>query len=152
MSRRPRPVPGRSLLAAALLLGGCGLPGLEIGPDGDAPGDGAETAVVYPVPPEKPAAPEIGDGHDASPLSSFVGMTQDEVEARLGPAQGIRESAPARVWEYRTPTCALDFYFYMDLQSQQFLVLAYDLNTADGNADDDTVSLCLQALKGAARE
>jgi hypothetical protein len=72
----------------------------------------------------------------------LIGLDQQEVKELLGTATHTREVAPAVVWEYRQKACALDIFFYLDLASQRFRALAYDMKSADGN-EDRTLALCL---------
>lgn len=76
----------------------------------------------------------------------LVGLDQREVKDLLGTATRTREVPPAVVWEYRVKACALDIFFYLDLASQRFRALAYDIKSADGN-EDRTLSLCLHKFR-----
>jgi hypothetical protein len=45
---------------------------------------------------------------------SLIGLTADAVTAALGAPQFRRREAPAEVWHYRTKTCFLDLFLYLD--------------------------------------
>ena len=97
-----------------------------------------------------PAEPKSPDGALANTAQlvpqKLIGLDQQEVKELLGTATRTREVAPAVVWEYRQKACALDIFFYLDLASQRFRALAYDMKSADGN-EDRTLALCLHHFR-----
>jgi len=100
-----------------------------------------------PPPPAEPK-PSVGPSTETAQLAPriLIGLDQREVTELLGAATRTREVPPAVVWEYRMPACALDIFFYLDLASQRFRALAYDMKSADGN-EDKTLSICLNQFK-----
>ena len=76
----------------------------------------------------------------------LIGLDQRQVQDLLGVANRTREVSPAVVWEYRTKGCGLDVFFYLDLASQRFRALAYDIKRTDGS-DDRTLAFCLDLIK-----
>lgn len=91
--------------------------------------------------PAKPAAKP----KDLTP-PQLVGLNEDEVVRLLGPAGSRREEPPATVWQYRAPDCALDLFFYMDMETRRFRALAYDLSTTDGSKGDRALNGCLKQI------
>jgi hypothetical protein len=59
------------------------------------------------------------------------GMRPEDVARVLGDPWQRAEAAPATVWRYVTRECALDLYFYLDLQSRVTRVLDIVLRPAD---------------------
>lgn len=95
----------------------------------------------------KPAPPEEKLPKTAQLVPQrLIGLDQREVTDLLGPAIRAREVSPAVVWEYRLSTCALDIFFYLDLASQRFRALAYDMRSADGK-EDKSLAFCLDRIR-----
>lgn len=85
------------------------------------------------------------------PLSPhrLIGMSRAETFAVLGTPTQIREMSPATVWRYAMGRCELDLYFFMDLGSNAFRVLTFDVRTeVSGNAAQQA---CLGRLRAASR-
>jgi len=70
----------------------------------------------------------------------------DEMVRLLGTADTLREEPPATVWGYRSATCTLDLFFYMDMESRSFRALAYDVSTTDGVKGDRALNACLKQI------
>lgn len=98
-------------------------------------------APAKPTPPPKPA--EAGASLS---LPELVGMSEEEVARLLGTADSLREEPPATVWGYQAGTCALDLFFYMDVESRNFRALAYDVGTTDGVKGDAALNACLKQI------
>lgn len=144
-----------------LMAGGCapllerlglppaGQPAAEPAPAGPptAPADlkpfppAVKPAPAKPTPPPKPA--EAGA---ALSLPELVGMSEEQVARLLGTADTLREEPPATVWGYKAGTCALDLFFYMDVESRNFRALAYDVSTTDGVKGDPALNACLKQI------
>lgn len=101
-------------------------------------------APAKPTPP--PAKPAVPGGTRALTPPALVGMSEDEIFQLLGQANTRREEPPATIWEYRSRDCALDLFFYMDMESKRFRALAYDVSTTDGAKGDRALSLCLKQI------
>lgn len=95
-------------------------------------------APAKPTPPPKPGA--------SLSLPELVGMSEEEVARLLGTADTLREEPPATVWGYQAGTCALDLFFYMDVESRNFRALAYDVSTSDGVKGDAALNACLKQI------
>ena len=103
-----------------LALAGCG-------PLGSI-GRGDEPKARPAVPPPKPVRavfnPEVLNGADE------VG-----VRSLLGPPRAVREQSPATVWAYGDEACGLDVFFFLDVSSDKFRVLSYEVKVAkDGES------------------
>ncbi len=61
----------------------------------------------------------------------LVGMGPSEVELVVGPPSSIRDEPPATVWSYQTDRCALEIFFYREIQTQRPRALAYAVKGQD---------------------
>jgi len=61
--------------------------------------------------------------------ATLVGLDKSQTVARLGRPTSVRSKPPATVWRYAGTRCAMEVFFYMDLQSQSFRALAYEVIT-----------------------
>jgi hypothetical protein len=98
---------------------------------GPAPEAGAEAlAMIAP----QPAGPGPGPAV-ASPLpvKELIGLDQTAAIRLFGAAAERTEEPPATVWRYKTATCELDLFFYLDLRSGRMRTLHY---TFKGDAAD----------------
>ena len=75
------------------------------------------------VKPQPPAPPSAG----AFNPDSLIGLNQDEILLLLGNASSVRQEAPARVWNYSTDGCDFELFFYLDLATDSFHALAYEV-------------------------
>lgn len=110
-------------LMAAAMVAGCETlfepapPAARPAPPAPPPEAPRAARVVPPPPPPAPSpATEI----------KLVGLSEDEVQALLGPPSTAAEQPPAKVWEYRAGNCAVDVYFYLDVGRNAFYALHYD--------------------------
>ena len=144
-----------------LMTAGCAplLDRLGLPPEGPPPGEpapgGPSTAPAdlkpFTPPPVKPApakpTPPPKPAPDSSlSLPELVGLSEAEVARLLGTADSLREEPPATIWGYRAGTCALDLFFYMDVESRNFRALAYDVSTTDGVKGDPALNACLKQI------
>jgi hypothetical protein len=117
---------------------------------------------LYPLPARKPMppadtaalAPEVGSPAlalgspaPASPppdASELIGLDQPAATHLLGEATEQSEAPPATIWRYRSATCELDLFFYLDLRSGKMRTLHYSFKgeTGDPAARQD----CLRSL------
>lgn len=106
----------------------------------DNPGADARAALLQPLtkgpaPGRKPAMrPAPGKPAQEARLEAFdpaslVGLDKAQTVARLGRPSSVRSKPPATVWRYAGTNCAMELFFYMDLQSQSFRALAYEVTT-----------------------
>jgi hypothetical protein len=74
---------------------------------------------------------------------TIIGKSQGEAEAMLGQPSAIRNSPPATIWQYRTDTCVLDVFFYMDMGTNSLRALDYDARLPDAPATDEAAGRCM---------
>ena len=152
---------GPGLLLAVLLLTGC--PGTVIPPDAGplrsaAPPSARVAAREAPRPAVKQAAKTIAAPASTAPAGAalapsappgaalaaaafepdaLVGLDQGQTRRLLGAPAATEEEAPARVWRYADEACTLKVFFYMDVTSQDFRALSYDMKSSDNVRDAD---------------
>ena len=67
---------------------------------------------------------------------SLIGLRPDQVSGQLGRPRKIAKDGPGLVWRYVAAGCGLNVYFFPDLRTNQFHVLKFSLEGADGKALD----------------
>lgn len=150
------------LCAAALLcagLAGCADAG---GLQAEAPPAAEPTAPAVPaanpkLPAEKPrrhaSLPPDAKPETRLPVlgpEMLVGLDQGQIELLLGTPADVREQPPATVWSYRAKNCALNVFFYPDLQTREVRALAYDVLA--GSEAERSKNACFAALRARAKE
>jgi hypothetical protein len=121
----------------ALALGGCAL-FQPPAPPPRAPDFVPEAREhLPPPPPPKPRPPAtlarltpLGAEVPES-LDGLIGFDEPQIAAVLGEPQSRAEAAPATIWRYSGTHCAIDIYFYLDLQSQAMRALHYEVRDHD---------------------
>ena len=90
------------------------------------------------------AAPGSADTSPPLRASELIGLDQQAVAQLFGAATERSEDPPATVWRYKTATCELDLFFYLDLRSGQMRTLHYAFkgDAADIERRED----CLRSL------
>ena len=78
--------------------------------------------------------------------SQLVELDQPGATRLFGAATEQAEAPPATVWRYRSPTCELDLFFYLDLRSGKMRTLHYAFKDDQGGSED-----CLRSLVAARR-
>ncbi len=139
---------GVALAMAVLLLAGCPA-------DLAAPGLGAAASKAVMTPPPRPApkpAPAAKTVPDESPAAlptasptpperlhpeTLVGLDERQTRELLGSPVTMEDAAPARVWRYASGSCTLDVFFFMDMTSQDFRALSYDLKSSENAPNDE---------------
>jgi len=112
-----------------------------------------------------PAEPDTGDlamiapetaGPNPAPAGAappqpkeLIGLDQPAATRMFGAAVERSEEPPATIWRYRTATCELDLFFYLDLRSGQMRTLHYSFKGAATDAIGR--QNCLSALVAARR-
>jgi len=125
---------------------------------------------AFPVPERKPAPPpEIaatasqvsdettlamrGPQPSAPPTEGFgpmphardlVGLDQSAARRLFGNATEKSEAPPATIWRYRSATCELELFFYLDLRSGKMRTLHYAFKGEA--ADPERRQDCLRSL------
>lgn len=138
----------------ALALGGCALvePTLQHPPPKPGPATGPATSVAptetpgpqaalppLPVPPPKERPPQPIEPQ------KLVGLTQEETRRLIGAPATVHDEAPAVVWSYASNDCGLDVFFYLDMASQSFKALTYELKPKGPHGRSG--SACLASLR-----
>lgn len=90
----------------------------------------------------------------------MVGLSEEDVRNLLGEPSTTVERPPAKVWEYRSGSCAVEIYFYLDVGRNAFYALHYDSPAAPSGAQaaaaaagaQDAADRCLNRVYNAHRE
>jgi hypothetical protein len=83
----------------------------------------------------EPAKPVPAPPAAASPQArELIGLDQPAATRLLGVATERTEEPPATVWRYKTATCELDLFFYLDLRSGRMRTLHYAFKGASDDA------------------
>ena len=121
---------------------------------------------VFPVPEHKPTPPAddaSGSGGEALAMagpesamrapdvvslpprpSTLIGLDQPAAKQLFGSATEQSEAPPATVWRYRSASCELDLFFYLDLRSGKMRTLHYAFK--GDAADPAQQQVCLRSL------
>ena len=107
-------------------------PNLPPATGGPAPeADDEALAMIAPEPGGPGARPTVASPPQAKEL---IGLDQTAATRLFGAAAERTEEPPATVWRYKTATCELDLFFYLDLRSGRMRALHYAFkgDAADG--------------------
>jgi hypothetical protein len=131
---KPRPPPRREIPRPARK------PGPPAPIESAAPEAGAQ-AMAEPEPAvSAPGPPSTSPPH----ASELIGLDQPAATRLFGAAAERTEEPPATVWRYKTATCELDLFFYLDLLSGRMRTLHYAFK---GDAADTIGAQdCLRSL------
>jgi hypothetical protein len=88
-------------------------------------------AALTPVKPEAPPPPAASG--ETENFDKLQGLDQGATAALFGEPAERAESPPAVLWRYAGHDCALDVYFYLDLESRELRVLHYEVRNSDGS-------------------
>lgn len=78
--------------------------------------------------------------------NDLVGRDEAAVSSMIGKPASTRNDGSAMIWSYRATGCALDVFFFLDVQSNTRRVLSYDLK-AD-SPDVDAADRCYAQFRG----
>jgi hypothetical protein len=112
-------------------------------PADDASGsheDGEALAMTGPEPPTR--APEAVSLPPRA--SKLIGLDQPAAKQLFGSATEQSEAPPATIWRYRSASCELDLFFYLDLRSGKMRTLHYAFK--GDAADPAQQQVCLRSL------
>jgi hypothetical protein len=108
--------------------------------------DGEALAMIAPEPAGPGPSPPVASPPQAKEL---IGLDQPAATRLFGAAAERTEEPPATVWRYKTATCELDLYFYLDLRSGRMRTLHYAFR---GDATDSAGRQnCLSEIVAARR-
>ena len=100
-----------------------------------------------PVPSPAVASPPQSAVAPPPQVKELIGLDQPAATHLFGAAVERAEEPPASVWRYKTATCELDLFFYLDLRTGRMRTLHY---TFKGDAADSTARQnCLRDLAAA---
>ena len=92
----------------------------------------APALAALPAPATEPTPPPAPSAEVQS-FDKLEGLDQSQTVAFLGQPLQRAEAPPAVLWRYASRDCALDVYFYLDLESREMRVLHYEVRNTDGN-------------------
>lgn len=121
----PLRTPSTLLLAAALALAACST---AVAPEADEASRVAPYNAMAILPP-------------AANPDELLGLSSDEVTARLGRPALIRREGGAEVWQYRRTDCVLDLFIYGSAKQVEHV----DLRDR-GDANESAVRACYQRM------
>ena len=81
----------------------------------------------------EPGSPATEAG-SASSQVELMGLDQSAATRLFGQAAERLEEPPATVWRYKSATCELELFFYLDLRSGRMRTLHYALKDSAGGA------------------
>jgi hypothetical protein len=127
-------------------------------PDREAPADetdqgaGPKTGSVVMVPPAAPLPEPLPAPAEALPPAlppslplkgaapgapehpgpkALVGLDEQATVRLLGEPSWTEDVPPAKYWQYATPSCVLRVFFFMEMTTQNFRALSYELTSSD---------------------
>jgi hypothetical protein len=95
--------------------------------------DEEKLATTEPKPPGSSPSPPTEAGRASSEVE-LIGLDQSAATRLFGQAAERLEEPPATVWRYKSATCELDLFFYLDLRSGRMRTLHYALKDGAGGA------------------
>ena len=102
------------------------------GPETKSSAPDADNEALAMIAPE-PARPGPSPAVTHPQVKELIGLDQPSATRLLGAASERTEEPPATIWRYKTPTCELNLFFYLDLRSGRMRTLHY---TFKGDAAD----------------
>ena len=112
-------------------------------PADDASGSDASDEALAMAGPESAARPPDAVSLPPRP-SKLIGLDQPGAKQLFGSATEQSEAPPATVWRYRSASCELDLFFYLDLRSGKMRTLHYAFK--GDAADPAQQQVCLRSL------
>lgn len=86
-----------------------------------------------PIPAHKPV---LVAGLPIQDPGQLMGLDDRRIVALLGEPAAEEEVPPAKVWTYRGKNCALQLFFYAEINTQEFRALTYEMQNAGPTEDD----------------
>jgi hypothetical protein len=133
-------------------------PNSSASPQSEAPaeeaeqGTGPKTGSVVMVPPSAPLPEPLPAPAEALPPAlppslplpspphaipehpgpkALVGLDEQATVRLLGEPSWTEDVPPAKYWQYATPSCVLRVFFFMEMTTQNFRALSYELTSSD---------------------
>ena len=128
------------------------LPGREAPVEETEQADGPKTGSVVMVPPAAPLPEPLPAPAEALPPALppslplkgaapggaehpgpkvLVGLDEQSTVRLLGEPSWTEDVPPAKYWQYATPSCVLRVFFFMEMTTQNFRALSYELTSSD---------------------
>lgn len=87
-------------------------------------------ASVAAIPQADPAARPPEARPRATP-DTLVGLDEPAMRRLLGEPTWTQDLPPARYWQYATRSCVLRVFFFLEMDTQRFRALSYELKSTD---------------------
>jgi hypothetical protein len=87
-------------------------------------------ASVAAIPQADPAARPSEARPRATP-DALVGLDEPAMRRLLGEPTWTQDLPPARYWQYATRSCVLRVFFFLEMDTQRFRALSYELKSTD---------------------
>ncbi len=81
---------------------------------------------------------------------TLIGMDPIKAVRLLGAPDEVREEPPATVWAFKDETCAVELYFYLDLENERLKTLGYEIYADEDT--DEARQACLNRLVNRGRD
>ncbi|NBC96642.1 MAG: hypothetical protein GVY27_09840 [Deinococcus-Thermus bacterium] len=88
-------------------------------------------------------------GGDLPDVESIVGYPEDDLRRLLGDPTTIEERPPAFTWQYASESCTLDLTFFLEVGTNIYRVLSYDLKTSREDVSDVDRRCLVELLQSA---
>ena len=95
------------------------------------------------APPAPPRPPAPSDPR------RLIGLTQERIQAILGPADFVRRDGPAQIWRYDAEDCSLDVFLFREGEMQRVTHVASRARKVD--APDIPLNACYARVLGVRR-
>ena len=141
--RRPQPIPLPEHKPSAPAGEAFAMAAPQPAPTAPTPSAPAGEAFSMAAP--QPAQTAATPAHP-SPRRQLIGLDQRAATRLFGTAAEKSEEPPATIWRWRSATCELDLYFYLDLRSGQMRSLHYVFKRDAAGQEE-----CLRSLAAATR-
>jgi len=87
------------------------------------------------LPPALPPSLPLASSPHAVPEhpgpKALVGLDEQATVRLLGEPSWTEDVPPAKYWQYATPSCVLRVFFFMEMTTQNFRALSYELTSSD---------------------
>ena len=92
------------------------------------------TELAHDPPSAKPKLADLAPDPPSAKIKRLFGLSIQEAEILLGTPFLQTEMPPAKVLAYDGKSCTLSVFFYLDLDSDRYRALAYEIKGGDGSA------------------
>ena len=139
------------LAVAVAALSGCDVQGVLDGHPTQSKHARAHTKATSHRPELVSAEASPPPGNAVADGTSYVGLAEAQLIARLGqPSLRREDQPPGKTWRYQNKTCAVDFMLYPDVETRIYRALAYEVINDDKSAAGKR--LCLAELEARAHD